>query len=76
MQSLYKNLNNLRQLGSVDEYTEKFYELLSKVDLQETEEQQIVRYLNGLKLPIQDAFSMYPLWTLSKAYNKVVMMEK
>ena len=48
MQSLYKNLHNLRQLGSIDKYTKKFYELLSRIDLQETEEQQITRYLRSL----------------------------
>ena len=39
MQSLYKNLNNLRQTSSMDDYNEKFYKLLLKLDLQETEEQ-------------------------------------
>ena len=36
MQSLYNNLHNLRQTSSVDDYNEKFYKLLSKLDLQET----------------------------------------
>ena len=76
MQSLYKNLHNLRQISSVDDYNEKFYKFLSKLDLQETEKQQIARYLSGLKLSIQDSLSMYPLCTLFEAYSKAIMMER
>uniref|UniRef100_A0A2N9F7T1 RNA-directed DNA polymerase n=1 Tax=Fagus sylvatica TaxID=28930 RepID=A0A2N9F7T1_FAGSY len=43
MQTLYRNLHNLRQQSSVDDYTEKFYELNSRLDLQESEEQQVAR---------------------------------
>nr|POF24816.1 hypothetical protein CFP56_59797 [Quercus suber] len=50
--------------------------LLSKLDLQETEEQQIARYLSGLKPSIQDSLSMYPLCTLSEAYSRAIMMER
>lgn len=76
MQSLYKNLHNLWQTSSVDDYNEKFYKLLSKLDLQETEGQQIARYLSGLKPFIQDSLSMYPLCTLSEAYSRAIMMER
>ena len=76
MQSLYKNLHNLRQTSSVDDYNEKFYKFLSKLDLQETEEQQILRYLSGLKPSIQDSLSMYPLCTLFEAYSRAIMMER
>ena len=76
MQSLYKNMHNLRQTSSVDNYNEKFYKLLSKMDLQETEEQQIARYLSGLKPSIQDSFSMYALCTLFEAYSRAIMMER
>ena len=76
MQSLYKNMHNLRQTSSVDNYNERFYKLLSKMDLQETEEQQIARYLSGLKPSIQDSFSMYALCTLFEAYSRAIMMER
>ena len=39
MQSLYKSLHNLKQSGSVDEYTEEFHQLVARVDLNESEDQ-------------------------------------
>ena len=76
MQTLYRNLHNLRQQRSVDDYTEKFYELNSRLDLQESDEQQVARYLSGLKSPFQDALCLYPIWSISEAYNQVLIIEK
>ena len=50
VQNSYSQLHNLT-LGnmSVDEYTREFGKLLIKCDIQELEEQKIVRYLGGLE---------------------------
>jgi hypothetical protein len=48
-QTLYKNLHNLRQVGSIDDYTERFYELMARVNLQEDEEQIVAPNISGLK---------------------------
>uniref|UniRef100_A0A2N9I8B7 Reverse transcriptase domain-containing protein n=1 Tax=Fagus sylvatica TaxID=28930 RepID=A0A2N9I8B7_FAGSY len=39
--TLYRNLHNLRQQSSMDDYTEKFSELNSRLDLQEFEKKQV-----------------------------------
>jgi len=45
----YAQLHNLTQASvSVTEYTREFEKLLIKCDIQEPEEQTIVRYLGGL----------------------------
>ena len=46
------------------------------MDLQRTEEQQVARYLSGLTPPIQDALCMYPIWSISEAYNRTLIIEK
>jgi hypothetical protein len=51
----------------MDDYTEKFYELNLRLDLQEFEEKQVARYLRGLKSP--DALCVYPIGSISEAYN-------
>ena len=61
MQSLYKQLNNLKQHDNLEEYTEAFYQLVAWVDLNESEEQMVARFLSGLKPPIQDVLSLYQL---------------
>jgi hypothetical protein len=75
-QTLYKNLHNLRQVGSVDDYTEKFYELMARVNLHEDEEQIVARYISGLKPPIQDTLSLLVIVTISEAYNRALAVEK
>jgi hypothetical protein len=75
-QTLYKNLHNLRQVRSVDDYTEKFYELMARVNLQEDEEQIVARYISGLKPPIQDTLSLLVIVTISEAYNRALAVEK
>ena len=50
IQENYSQLHNLVQGDmSVDEYTREFEKLLIKCDIQEPEEQTIVRYLGGLE---------------------------
>jgi len=50
VQDNYSQLHNLVQGEmSVDEYTREFEKLLIKCDIQELEEQTIVRYLGGLE---------------------------
>ena len=49
VQDCYSQLHNLNQDNvSVEEYTREFEKLVIKCDLQEPEEQTIVRYLGGL----------------------------
>ena len=58
IQALYKDLHNLKQEGSVEEYTEAFHQLVVRVDLNESEEQMVARYLSGLKSSIQVVLSL------------------
>jgi hypothetical protein len=51
----------------MDDYTEKFSKLNSRLDLQEFEKQQVARYLRGLKSP--DALCVYLIGSISEAYN-------
>ena len=48
IQNNYSSLHNLTQGTMSVEYTREFEKLLIKCDLQEAEEQTIVRYLGGL----------------------------
>ena len=60
-QSLYKDLHNFKQEGSVEEYMKAFHQLVVRVDLNESEEQMVARYLSGLKPSIQDVLSLQSL---------------
>ena len=53
-----------------------FHQLVVRVDLNESEEQMVARYLSGLKSSIQDVLSLQSLWNMSKAYNWALLVEK
>ena len=66
----------LVQTGSVEEYTEAFYQLVARVDLNESEEKTVARFLSGLKPQIRDTLSLHQLWSVSNAYYRALMFEK
>ena len=74
MQTLYKNLHNLKQDGSADEYTKALYQLVGRVDLNESEEKMVARYISGLKPTIQDVLVFQFLWLVLEAYNRAIFV--
>jgi hypothetical protein len=58
---MYQQLQNCSQgLKSVDEYTEEFHKLLSRVDLSESDEQLVSRYIGGLRPQILELLVSRP----------------
>ncbi|GJY62546.1 reverse transcriptase domain-containing protein [Tanacetum coccineum] len=56
----YQQLQNLKQGSkSVEDYTTKFYQLIARNDIQETDDQLISRYIGGLKAQIMDSVNMF-----------------
>ncbi|KAI3837287.1 hypothetical protein MKW92_030751 [Papaver armeniacum] len=59
----------------VDEYTEEFYRLVSRVNLPETEAQQVSRYLSGLDVEIKEELHLYPIQTVTEAVSLAQRIE-
>ncbi|KAG5528457.1 hypothetical protein RHGRI_029217 [Rhododendron griersonianum] len=55
---------------------EAFHQLVARVDLNESEDQMVARYISGLTTTIQDALAMQTLWTVSEAYNRALVAKK
>ena len=51
---------------------EEFYCLSSRCDLSLTEEQQISKYINGLKYSIQERVTIQDVFSIDKAQNKAI----
>ena len=57
--TLFRRMQNLRQkLMTVKEYTEEFYRLNIRAGHQESDDEKVARYLNGLRYDIHDELNM------------------
>ncbi|KAG5531637.1 hypothetical protein RHGRI_026305 [Rhododendron griersonianum] len=77
-QSLYHKFHCLRHRNeqSVANYTEQFYKLLSCINLTETDDQFVARYISGSKLNLQGELMMHPIHSLEKAYQMALKAEE
>jgi len=75
--TIFQEFNNLRQRNqTVEEYTENFYKLQARNDLDESEEKTVTRYLNGLKWTIRDQLNLHYVIKLDEAYRMALRIEK
>ncbi|KAK6126948.1 hypothetical protein DH2020_039313 [Rehmannia glutinosa] len=71
--TLYQRLQNLRQgTKSVDTYTEEFYHLLARVDIQDSVDQLVSRYIGGLRLQFQDTLNLFVPASVSEAHQRAI----
>ena len=75
-QLMFQRLQNLQQGSkSVDEYTTEFYQLVSRNEIQDSEEHLVVRYVGGLRLALQDMVSMFDPMTVAIAHQRALRVE-
>ena len=65
---MYRQVQNLRQIFLiVREYTKEFYKVNLKAGYVEESEEKAVRYVNGLRMDIQEEISMISPRTMEEA---------
>ena len=76
-QTLFRQMQNLRQRSlTVKEYTEEFYKMSIRArQIQDTDE-KVARYVNGLRMEIQDEISVLSPKTIEEAYQMVLKAEE
>ena len=75
-QSLFQQYRRCHQRQkTVQEYTDEFMRLAERNDLRETEGQQVVSYLGGLKPQTREKIGAQVLWTLNEAKNTDLRVE-
>ena len=66
--TLCRRMQNFRQkMMAVKEYTEEFYRLNIRACHQESDDEKVARYMNGLRYDIQDKMSMVTIRTMEDA---------
>ena len=69
MCTLYQQLHNLRQgTQSIDVYTREFYQLIARVDLADSKNQLVSRYIRGIRQQFQDTLNLFDPISISKAH--------
>nr|GEW16870.1 putative reverse transcriptase domain-containing protein [Tanacetum cinerariifolium] len=66
----------LRGTKSVEDYKTEFYQLITRNDIQETNDQLFSHYIGGLRVQIIDSINMFNPMTLSDAYQRALGFEK
>ena len=68
--TLYRQMQNLRQrIFTVREYNEEFYKVNLRAGYVEDSTEKTVRYVNGLRMEIQDEISMISPKKMEEAYQ-------
>ena len=74
---LQRQMQNLRQrLLTVKEYTEEFYKVSIRSGQIQDMVEKVARYINGLRMEIQDEMSMLSLKTMDEAYQMSLKAEE
>ena len=75
-QDNYAKLYNFKQYNlSVEDYIREFEYLMLRCDIKEPEEQNIVRFLGGLKRELADAIRLQPFWTFNDVRKLAITIE-
>lgn len=75
--ALYRQMQNLKQkMLTVREYTEEFYKVNLRAGYVEDTPEKTVRYINGLRLDIQDEINMISPRTIEDAYQCALKVEE
>ncbi|XP_057469681.1 uncharacterized protein LOC130758770 [Actinidia eriantha] len=75
-QELFRQYQECRQgVRTSEAYTEEFYRLSARNNLPESEDQQIARFVNGLRVAIRDQVSLHTLYSLNEAVTLAKKVE-
>lgn len=70
---LYQQLQNLKQGSKSVDYSYEFYSLVAR---NETQDQLVVQYISGLRLPFHDQLNLIASCSLSDAHQRASLLER
>ncbi|XP_013679209.2 uncharacterized protein LOC106383681 [Brassica napus] len=74
---LFQKFHNIRQGNrSVDDYANEFYQLLTRVDVQDSEDQLVARFIAGLRPQLQNMLHQFDPTSVAEARQRAVLVEQ
>ncbi|XP_013601267.1 PREDICTED: uncharacterized protein LOC106308675 [Brassica oleracea var. oleracea] len=74
---LFQKFHNIRQGSrSVEDYSNEFYLMLTRVDIHDSEDQLVVRYIAGLRSQIQTMLHQFDPCSVSEARQRALLIEQ
>ncbi|PKI76682.1 hypothetical protein CRG98_002991 [Punica granatum] len=61
---------------SADDYTNEFYQLVARNELQETEDQLVARYIGRLRVQLQDTINLFDPVSMSSVHQRALIVER
>ncbi|XP_013650417.1 uncharacterized protein LOC106354924 [Brassica napus] len=74
---LFQKFHNIRQgVHSVEEYANEFYQMLTRVDIQDSEDQLVARFIAGLRPQLQNMLHQFDPGSVSEARQRALLVEQ
>lgn len=75
-QLMFQKFQNLRQGNrSVDEYATEFFKMITSVEIRDTEQQLVMRFVGGLRQQIQFTLNLFRPESISEAHQQALTIE-
>lgn len=75
-QLMFRKFQNLWQGSrSVDDYAMEFFKMINRVELQDTEQQLVMRFIGGLRQQIQFTLNLFRPQSISEAHQQALTVE-
>ena len=74
---LFQKFHNIRQGSrSVEDYSNEFYQMLTRVDILDSEDQLVARFIAGLRPQLQNMFHQFDPGSVVEARQRAVLVEQ
>lgn len=74
---LFQRFHNIRQgARAVEDYANEFYQMLSRVDIHDSEDQLVARFIAGLRPQLQNMLHQFDPGSVSEARQRAVLVEQ
>lgn len=74
---LFQKFHNIRQgARSLEDYANEFYQLITRVDIQDSEDQPVARFIAGLRMQLQTMLHQFDPSSVAEARQRALLVEQ